>query len=750
MTPSRLWGATVGAVLAAAWALTAPAAAGTGGTASAADLLPPEQAFAFQAEALQADMVRVRWQVAEGYYLYKDKIRFLAQGATIGEPLLPPPTEIKEDRFFGRMPVYRGEVVVDLPVVRLQGDRPLQLELEAISQGCADVGVCFPPLTQRASLTLPPIETAAGPERPGLLARLASRLGLGKQEDSFLPPEEAFRFTAEAGADGQSVLVRWEAAEGYYLYRDKLALELEDPSGTARLAPLSLPPGKEKVDEAFGRSEVYYGTLSLRVPVLRASGEGELPVTLVARYQGCADAGLCYNPQTTRVDLVLPPAVAASSQGGGLAGLLTEEGRFARTLAEGRLGWILASFYGVGLLLAFTPCVFPMIPILSSLIVGQGERAGTGRALALSGTYVLAMALTYTAAGVAAGLFGSNLQAALQTPWVIGAFAALFVLLALSMFGLYQLQLPSGWQSRLSELSRRLPGGSLAGAGAMGVLSALIVGPCLAAPLAGALLYIGQSGDAVLGGAALFAMALGMGTPLLAVGTSAGRWLPRAGAWMERVKTVFGYLLLGLAVWMLERILPGPVTLFLWGALVVAAAVHLGLRRGGKAKLRRAAAGVGLLYGGALVLGAAAGGSDPLRPLAALLGPPEEHAPLPFVAIKGPEGLQAALERARAEGRPVLVDFYADWCVSCKELERETFGDPEVRRLLAGALLLRADITANDAQDQALLRSLQVFGPPTLLLFGPDGRERRALRVVGFLGPKDLARRLQRAWGESG
>ncbi|RMD78167.1 MAG: protein-disulfide reductase DsbD, partial [Gammaproteobacteria bacterium] len=596
--PGR-WGA--GALLALAAFLAAGTPAGTalagmgfaGPGTQGQDLLPPERAFAFSARPLQADMLRLRWEVAPGYYLYKDKLRFRLKGAEAGEPLLPPPTEVKEDRFFGKMPVYRGELVVDLPVLRGQPDRPLPVSLEVSYQGCADAGVCFPPQTRKVGLTLPPVEgpTAAvgegGEARGGLLGRLAARLGLGgRREQGFLPPERAFVFTAEASPDGQAVLARWQAAEGYYLYRDKLSLRLEDPSGQARLAPLRLPPGKEKVDEAFGRSEVYYGTLSLRVPVLRGAPERELPVTLVARYQGCADAGLCYNPQTVRLRLVLPPVSAAAGPTGGsgwLDALLTEQGRFTATLAEGRLGWILLSFYGVGLLLAFTPCVFPMIPILSSLIVGQagggaqaGERAlGTGRALALSGAYVLAMALTYTAAGVVAGLFGANLQAALQTPWVIGAFAGLFVLLALSMFGLYQLQLPTAWQSRLSELSGRARGGSLAGAALMGALSALIVGPCLAAPLAGALLYIGQSGDAVLGGTALFAMALGMGTPLLAVGASAGRWLPRAGAWMERIKLLFGYLLLGLAVWMLSRILPGPATLALWGLLVGAAALHL-------------------------------------------------------------------------------------------------------------------------------------------------------------------------------
>ena len=404
--------------------------------------------------------------------------------------------------------------------------------------------------------------------------------------------------------------------------------------------------------------------------------------------------------------------------------------------------------FGVGLLLAFTPCVFPMIPILSGIIVGQGSGLTTRRAFVLSLTYVLAMSVTYTIAGVVAGLFGANLQAALQNPWVLSSFALVFVLLALSMFGLYDLQLPSSWQSRLTELSNRQRGGTLVGVAVMGLLSALIVGPCVAPPLAGVLIYIGQTGDPWLGGLALFSLSLGMGAPLVVVGTLEGRFLPRAGGWMNAVKAVFGVTLLGVAVFLLERVLPGWVALLLWSALFMVSAVYLGALEPVShftSGLRHLWKGLGLLllvYGVILMVAAASGGHDVLRPLqglgwggsgsSAASAPGGGHAGLAFERVKGVAGLGAQLERAKAQGRPVMLDFYADWCVACKELEKYTFAENDVRQTLAGAVLLQADVTANDAEDQALLKSLGLIGPPAILFFGPDGVERRGYRLVGF------------------
>jgi thiol:disulfide interchange protein DsbD len=401
---------------------------------------------------------------------------------------------------------------------------------------------------------------------------------------------------------------------------------------------------------------------------------------------------------------------------------------------------VLVTFFGFGLLLAFTPCVLPMIPILSGIIVGQAANMNSRRGLALSAVYVLAMALTYALAGIVAGLFGRNLQAAFQAPAVLIGFAALFVVLALSMFGVYELQLPASLRERLARWSGRHRGGAHGGVAIMGALSAVIVGPCVAPPLAGALLYIAQSGDASLGGAALFVLALGMGTPLLAIGASAGHWLPRAGAWMEAVKHAFGFLLLGVALWLLERILPPSVVLAGWGILLICAAVALGALEALPATstgLQRFWKGLGLVlftWGAAALIGAAAGGERLTQPLGLFAARAQiREEPLPFRPVKGLAGLEQALAQTPEAGQPVMLDFYADWCIECKQMERSTFADRGVRQALGAMTLLQSDVTANDAQDRALLRRFELFGPPAILFFDAQGREIRTARVVGYV-----------------
>ncbi|HHM05857.1 MAG TPA: protein-disulfide reductase DsbD [Gammaproteobacteria bacterium] len=722
------------------------------------DLLHPDQAFRVSATPLAADMVRVEWEIAEGYYLYKGKISFRSAdpGVELGPPMLPEAHDIKHDEFFGESAIYRGHVAVDIPLIRADARHALDFSLIAKSQGCADAGVCFPPREQTLSVSL-----AAAPGGPpksggvlgGFLNSVKDTLGLGGAGEEFLDPDQAFVFAAGA-QENKAFHLQWQIADGYYLYRKQLKVTLKDSPGVT-LGELVLPPGRMKTDESFGHSEVYYHKLDVRVPVV-FEGEGR-SVTAEVRYQGCADAGLCYAPITKTVALTLPAGGAGPAPAPvipAVSGFVSEQDRFAQSLMGGNRLLTMLSFFGVGLLLAFTPCVFPMVPILSSLIVGQGASITTRNAFFLSLAYVLAMALTYTVAGVLAGLFGANLQAAFQNAWVIGAFSALFVALALSMFGFYDLQLPASWQSRLSEISNRQQGGTLAGASIMGLLSALIVGPCVAAPLAGALIYIGNTGDAVLGGLALFAMSLGMGVPLLAVGTSAGKWLPRASGWMNTIKAVFGVLLLGLAIWMLERVIPGQLALVLWGALFIVTAVFLGVANTlpveatGWQKLWKGVGFVFLVYGVVLTLGAATGGNSMFKPLAnaSFLGGGQASAPaLPFVRIKGPDGLDQALQRARAQGQPVMLDFYADWCVSCKEMEHLTFSDPAVQAALAGVMLLQADVTANDEADKALMARFGIFGPPSILFFGVDGTERKAYRVVGFLDAGEFASHVQQA-----
>ena len=562
-----------------------------------------------------------------------------------------------------------------------------------------------------------------------LLAFLASLV----HAEEFLDPAVAFKPTARA-LDGQTVEITFAIAKGYYLYRDKFRFAAAGDAVT--LAPAQFPKGKEKDDENFGKVEVYYKQAVIRLPLTR-SVSGELPVKLNVTSQGCADAGVCYPPQMQTLAVTLPdpasapaapaPATVDGDESGQIAGLLQGAGFWAS----------LAFFFVAGLGLSLTPCVFPMIPILSGIIAGQGHQASHARGFALALAYVLGMAVTYAAAGIAAGLSGTLLSAALQNAWVLGAFALVFVVLSFSMFGFYELQLPSALQSKLSEESGHLQGGRVIGVFAMGALSALIVGPCVAAPLAGALLYIGQTGDALLGGAALFVMALGMGTPLIAVGIAGGSLLPKAGPWREGVKKGFGVLLLATALWLVAPVIPPVVAMLAWAALLIIPAIFLHAldplpphARGGQ----RFWKGIGivmLLTGAALLVGALAGNRDPLQPLAGLRGAAvaAEAKKLPFEPVRSLADLDS---RLAAVDRPVMLDFYADWCVSCKEMERFTFAEPAVQAKLAGFTLLKADVTANTPEDKALLARFGLFGPPGIIFFAPGGREIAGLRVVGF------------------
>ncbi|HSG21430.1 MAG TPA: protein-disulfide reductase DsbD [Azonexus sp.] len=562
----------------------------------------------------------------------------------------------------------------------------------------------------------------------------------------FLDPAVAFKPSVKA-LDGQTIEVSYEIAKGYYLYRNAFRVVV-DGEGTM-LGALQIPKGKEKDDENFGKVEVYYKSVAIRVPVERNTS-GVLPLKLKVTSQGCADAGVCYPPQTQAVSLELPdpstaPPVSASPAGEG-----DESGSIASALKNSGFWANLAFFFLAGLGLSLTPCVFPMIPILSGIIAGQGHKVTRGRGFALSLTYVLGMALTYAAAGVAAGVTGTLLAAALQSPWVLGTFALVFVVLSFSMFGFYELQLPTSLQSKLSDEAGHLQGGRGIGVFLMGALSALIVGPCVAAPLAGALLYISQTGDAVFGGAALFMMALGMGVPLIIVGLSAGTLLPKAGAWMEAVKKGFGVLLLATAVWLISPVIPAVAQMLAWAALLIIPAIYLHaldpLPPHAKGWLRfwKGIGIVMLLTGAALLIGALAGGRDPLQPLAGLRGQAmaAEIKKLPFESVASVPELEA---KVLAAGKPVMLDFYADWCVSCKEMERFTFADPAVQAKLAGFKLLKADVTANTPDDKALLARFGLFGPPGILFFDKSGQEIKTVRVVGFQDAATFMQALNRA-----
>src|ERR1700704_2664672 len=567
--------------------------------------------------------------------------------------------------------------------------------------------------------------------------------------DELLEPDKAFGFSARA-LDAATVEVRYAIADGYYLYRDRFRFAAEPASVT--LGQPQFPRGQIHEDKFFGKQETYRKEVRIRVPVEAAGAER---LTLEVTSQGCADLGVCYVPQVQSAELRL---ASLSGPGSSIfkenepltsspersSSAVSDDARFAGVLESGQLWLVMAVFFGAGLLLMFTPCVLPMIPILSGIIVGEGRKVTRGRALLVSLAYVLGMAVTYTAIGIAAALSGNLLSAALQNAWVLGAFASVFVVLALSMFGFYELQLPSGWQARLTEASNRLGGGHWGAVALMGMLSAAIVSPCVVAPLAGALLYICQTRDTVLGGTALFSMAIGMGAPLVLVGVSGGVLLPKAGQWMRAVKQFFGVLLLAVAVWILSPVISVAVQMFLWAALLIGWGVFLrafeplSKEASGWERLAKVAGVLALLLGAAQGIGALSGARDPLRPLAGLFAQSREE-PLQFEAVKTLADLDARLKTA---DKAVMLDFYADWCVSCKEMERFTFSDPQVRARLAGMTLLRADVTANNAEDKALLKRYRLFGPPGIVFFDAGGREIEGLRVIGYQPPEKFIRSL--------
>lgn len=587
-------------------------------------------------------------------------------------------------------------------------------------------------------------------------------------DDEFLPVEEAFVFS-HAVIDGGTLLVRWEMPDGYYLYRHRFGFKTREGSPLLLGEP-AIPAGKAKVDDYFGDVEVYYHEVEIRVPLLGKSAGQEVGVD----FQGCADAGLCYPPETRWIALegepddtpavaresATNPATAAAEVPAApdeIEAMETEDRSFVRMLSEGSTATTLLLFFLAGIGLAFTPCVLPMVPILSSIIVGEGSGLSRRRAFTLSFAYVLGMAVTYAVIGTLVGLFGAelNLQARLQSPAVLGFFALVFVLLSFAMFGFYELALPSGLQERLQRLAPASGGGKHASVLVMGAVSSLVVSPCVSAPLAGALVYISQTENALLGGSALLALGFGMGVPLLLIGAGGGPLLPKAGAWMDSVKAVFGVLLLGVAIWLIERIVPPAVTLGLWSVLLIGSGVWLGALDGGPrsgwARSWKALGVILLVYGVLLLIGAASGATDPLRPLAALDAGNREASTdtqAAWAPVDDLDGLDQVI--AGSAGRIIILDLYADWCISCKVMERRVFPHPDVAPLLARFQLARADITADLPQHRAMLEKFGLFGPPSLVFFSPDGVELKDLRVQGEVDAAGLEQHLERVLGQSG
>ncbi|MDE1983257.1 MAG: protein-disulfide reductase DsbD [Gammaproteobacteria bacterium] len=707
--------------------------------------LPPDQAYRLQVQP-QNGVVMAHWDIQSGYYLYKHKFQFISKtpDVTLKNAQFPA-GETHTDQFFGTQEIYRGGVTASIPYTGSGA-----LALEVTYQGCADHGFCYPPQTKTFNLTLA-AAPSTGVHPPDLAALVA---GTGST-NSFPPPDQVFHFSAYA-KDANTIEAVWQIASGYYLYRQKFHFASND-SNMSLGAP-DFPQGQIETDPYFGTQEIYRNAVSAMIPVTRAGNETRLPLTVT--YQGCADKGLCYAPITKTVDInftapgvaALPAAGATPLTAASIAPV-SQQNQLAELIRSGNLAWVLLVFLGLGIALCFTPCVLPMIPIIAGLIAGQQNKPSALRAFSMSLTYVIAMALTYTVAGVVVALVGANVQAWFQNPWIVSVFALIFVLLALSMFGVYQLQMPAAIQTRLVGLSNTQKGGAFVGVGLMGVLSALIVGPCITAPLVAALLVIGQSGDPLRGGLSLFALGLGMGVPLLIVGTSAGKLLPKAGAWMTAIKYFLGVLLLAVAIWFLSRILPGAVALALWAALAIVCGVYLLLQKTSAQSWRRLWQGVGVLvgiYGVVMLVGAASGATDPLQPLARFTGRAASVKSaaqgLQFTRIKTVADLDQAVAAASAKHQTVMLDFYADWCVSCKELQQGAFRDPTVIAALANTRLLEADVTANDAADQALLMHFGIYGPPSVMFFDAHGQELKDQRVVGYMDAQDFAARVREAF----
>lgn len=545
----------------------------------------------------------------------------------------------------------------------------------------------------------------------------------------FLKPNEAFK--VDISANENDVLIKVDLGKGIYIYDEKFHISITTPIDKNLDKDYTRP----KTD-IFHKTNVFNKNFDIKIPFenIKKYIKNE-KFTLEVSWQGCSTAGLCYQPMKKQKLLSFD----------GKKKNISEQDAIANSLKSKSLFWILASFFGFGLLLALTPCVFPMIPILSSIIVSSsGENMNAKRGFLLSLVYVLAMSLAYAIAGVLAGVFGSNIQAALQNPYVLFSFSAIFVLLALSMFGFYDIQLPRKWQSAANKKSDSMKGKGILGVAVMGFLSALIVGPCVAAPLAGALIYIGQSGDAVLGGIALFVMSIGMGFPLLIIGASAGKFLPKPGMWMDRIKSIFGVLMLGVAIWMIQRVVSTEISLLLWAMLFISSAFYMGVFESTQSKwgkLLKSFAFIMLLYGVILFVGIFIGGGSVFSPLKGLHSQ-QANTTIKSARFTNVANLNELKKQINTSKKPIMIDFSASWCISCKEMDEETFEDKKVANVMNDFTLIRIDVTKNTQEDEKMLKKFGLFGPPGIIFF-KNKKELKDLRVVGFKKPDEFLKVLE-------
>lgn len=814
------------------------------------DLLPPDKAFKFSAQAVSADAVQLQWDIADGYYMYRKRFAFNSETEAIGlntATALFPASKTKQDPNLGEMEVYYQQVIIEVPLERgLQAAAETTLKLTAKFQGCAEAGLCYPPQRKKATLTLaaldltlatadtatdvapdpadttasteivplanlkalstaantdqqdslplppvpdeqemlplppipgeqetlplPPVPAATDPDRTTSAASgLLDKLGPMALGEDTLTVDQAFQYTLTALSQDM-LSARWQVAPAHNLYRTKISFSIISPTSAAtQLGPPKFPIGTVVNDEFFGEMEVYDGDVTIAIPLQNTTADlGTLIVE--TRYQGCSNAtGICYprQQQQTTLSLANLPQTApaqssysANQQMLSVASAANDVTNLNQPQTDdffaGSFFGILLAFFIVGMGLSLTPCIFPMIPILSGIIAGQNNLSAN-KAFILSLTYVTASATAYALIGLAFGFFGENLQSSLQNPIAIGLFSALFVVLALSMFGFFDLQMPNSIQSRLNDISNRQRGGSLIGAAIMGFLSTLIVGPCVAPALAAALTYIANSKDALLGASALFSMGFGMGIILLVAGTLGGHLLPKAGVWMDTTKAIFGIMLLGMAIWMLDRIVPIGITLLLTGVLLVSAGIYMGaldkLREdaGGWDRFWKSMGLILLFYGGTQLLGVAAGSTNLLQPLkgifkvgalpAGATQTTQQHAR--FQHIKSNAELDSVLADAAQNGQLALLDFYADWCVDCVRMEKNVFTDPAVQAALQNVVLIKADVTKRSELDKALEKRFGIIGPPTIIFFDKKSIEINDLRMIGYENSQQFIQRLQ-------
>ena len=755
------------------------------------ELLKPDVAFQPSLTEVSSDKIKASWKIADGYYLYRKRFSFESDtpGITLGTPVFPK-GKIKEDPAFGTVETYRHNVSVEIPITRTDPN-PVTLSLKTKSQGCADIGVCYPPQKRTLTLKLAANETtASGTGSTKKTFNLAKELGIGTLGDSNapLPPDEAFAYDLSA-TDKQNLNAHWNITKGHYLYQHKLKFSLVDPVDGVSLGKPLLPKGKAEHDEYFGDIITYNKDFDVRIPVIGNAQN----ITVKTSYQGCSKlTGICYPPQTKTQTINLALAATASDKQvstnkpesladsspqdttgktdsitlGSAQTINTGNNFLDKSLNSKSIWKIFFAALGAGLLLAFTACMYPMIPILSSIIVGQGKDVSMLKGLGLSAVYVLALAVTFGIIGAitASVAGGIGVQAYFQNPWVLSAFAFLFIVLAFSMFGFYDIQVPAAIQNKLSSLSNKQKGGSLIGVAIMGALSALIVGPCGGPVLAAMLGYAAASSNVVNGFAALFALGLGMGLPLLIVGAGGGKLLPKAGNWMSIVKAIAGVILLAVALIILERMphLFSPVlTMLLWSLLLIVSGIYMGAFKSlepgssGWYTLWKGLGVAAIIYGAIVMFGGQMGGQTVTDPLYGIksgqsishttatgsrMNMPTQH--VVFKRIKNSDELKNEILKAKQQGKAVMLDFYADWCLYCKGYERYVFPDPAVKTYLDNMVLLQADVTAMDKTDEALMKLLGVSLPPAILFFDTNGKEISGSRILGEMKAPEFAAHL--------